>query len=283
MPFWHGLFSLGAVSGALAGALAASISLPIAWQLLSVSIVLMVAMWLATTRYIPDAGLHPSAGAEPIEEPIFDEPQVLASDRSPANQLRRSTLHPVEILLGIITFATALGEGAANDWLALMLVDNRGAPPAVGALTFAGFNLTMAIGRFTGGVVIQRCGRAPVLRAAGILACAGVAGLCLVNSTLIALLGALAWGLGLSVVFPSAMSAAGEVPGRGSRAIAVVSTIGYGGFLVGAPLIGFLAHMLPLDRALLAVAVLVLLIAVLASAARERGAEPAKAKNEALT
>jgi MFS family permease len=122
---------------------------------------------------------------------------VLALDRSPANQLWRSALHPVEILLGIIAFATALGEGAANDWLALMLVDNRGAPPAVGGLTFAGFNLTMAIGRFSSGVVIQRYGRAPVLRAAGILACTGVVGLCL--------LGALAWGLGLSVVFPSAI------------------------------------------------------------------------------
>ena len=279
MPFWHGLFSLGGVSGALAGALAASVGLPIAWQLLGVSVILMVAMWWATTRYIPDAGLHPSAGAEPVSEPIFDEPQVLASDYSPTNQVRRSGLQPVEILLGIITFATALGEGAANDWLALMLVDNRGVLPAVGALTFAGFNLTMAMGRFTGGVVIQRYGRAPVLRVAGVLACAGVGGLCLVNSTLIALLGALAWGLGLSVVFPSAMSAAGEVPGRGSRAIAVVSTIGYGGFLVGAPLIGFLAHMMPLDRALLAVAVLVLLIAILASAARERGEESIKTKD----
>ena len=136
--------------------------------------------------------------------------------------------------------------------------------------------VTMAIGRFTGGVVIQRYGRVPVLRIAGLLACTGVAGLCLVNSTLIALLGALAWGLGLSVVFPSAMSAAGEVPGRGSRAIAVVATI-----LLGAPLIGFLAHMMPLDRALLAVALLVLLIAVLAPAARERGAERAEAKDEA--
>ena len=281
MPYWHGLFSLGAVSGALAGALAASIGLPIAWQLPGVSVVLMVAMWLATTRYIPDAGLHSSASSEPIEEPIFDEPQVLALDRSPRGQLGRTELQPVEILLGIITFATALGEGAANDWLALMLVDNRGAPAAVGALTFAGFNVTMAIGRFTGGVVIQRYGRAPVLRIAGLLACTGVAGLCLVNSTLIALLGALAWGLGLSVVFPSAMSAAGEVPGRGSRAIAVVATIGYGGFLLGAPLIGFLAHMMPLDRALLAVALLVLLIAVLAPAARERGAERAEAKDEA--
>jgi hypothetical protein len=67
--------------------------------------------------------------------------------------------------------------------------------PLVGALTFASLNGTMAIGRFlacaaasplgsrddfaafdisTCGVVIQRYGRAPVLRAAGVLACTGV-------------------------------------------------------------------------------------------------------------
>jgi hypothetical protein len=79
---------------------------------------------------------------------------VLASDHSLAGQLRRSTaLGPVEILLGIITFATALGEGAANERLTLMLVDNRGVPP-VGVLTFAGLslNVTMAIGRFLAGL-----------------------------------------------------------------------------------------------------------------------------------
>jgi len=276
MPYWHGLFSLGAVAGALAGALAASLGLPLAWQLPGVSAVLMVAMWFATARYISDAGLHPSAIQEQLDEPIFDEPQVLAADRPPVAELQVSTITRVEILLGIIVFATAVGEGAANDWLALMLVDNRGAPAAFGALTYAGFNTTMAIGRFLGGVIIQRYGRAPVLRVAGTLASTGVAALCLVPFTLTALIGALAWGLGLSVVFPSAMSAAGEVPGRGSRAIAVVATIGYGGFLVGAPLIGSLAHMMPLDRALLAVAVLVLLIAILAPVSRERGSELAK-------
>ena len=35
-------------------------------------------------------------------------------------------------------------------------------------------------------------------------------------------------------------------------------------------MIGFLAHLMPLDRALLAVAVLVLLVAILAPNARER-------------
>ena len=134
----------------------------------------------------------------------------------------------------------------------------------------------MAVGRFTGGAIIQRYGRVPVLRSAGALACAGVTVLCLVNSTLIALLGAFAWGLGLSVVFPAVISAAGEVPGRGAAAIAQVATIGYGGFLVGAPLIGLLAHLMPLDRALLAVAAIVLLIAILAAAARERSREPVK-------
>jgi MFS family permease len=282
MPYWHGLFSLGAVAGALAGALAASLGLPLAWQLLGVSVILMMAMWLATVRYIPDAGLHPSATQEQLEEPIFDEPQVLASDRRPVAELQKSAITRVELLLGIMVFATALGEGAANDWLALMLVDNRGAPASFGALTYAGFNVTMAIGRFAGGIIIQRFGRAPVLRVAGALASTGVAALCLVPSTVSALIGAAAWGLGLSVVFPSAMSAAGEVPGHGARAIAVVSTIGYGGFLLGAPLIGLLAHMMPLDRALLSVAVLVLLVAILAPVARERGPELAKAKNVSL-
>jgi len=275
MPYWHGLFSFGAVAGALAGALAASLGLPLAWQLPGVSVVLMVAMWFATARYIPDAGLHPAGIQEQLHEPLFDEPQVLASDHPPVAELQRSAITHVEILLGIIVFATAVGEGAANDWLALMLVDNRGAPAAFGALTYAGFNVTMALGRFAGGFIIQRFGRAPMLRVAGTLASTGVAALCLVPSTLTAVIGALAWGLGLSVVFPSAMSAAGEVPERGSRAIAVVSTIGYGGFLFGAPLIGLLAHRMPLDRALMAVAVLVLLVAILAPVARERGAEVA--------
>jgi MFS family permease len=275
MPYWHGLFSLGAVAGAMAGALAASLGISLAWQLPIVSAILMAAMWLATTFYISDAGLHSGVTEEQLEEPIFDEPQVLASERQAKGVQSRSSITRVEILLGIIVFGTAVGEGAANDWLALMLVDNRGAPAAFGALTYAGFNLTMALGRFAGGVIIQRFGRAPVLRVAGLMASAGVAALCLIPSTTVALLGALAWGLGLSVVFPSAMSAAGEVPGRGSRAIAVVSTIGYGGFLLGAPLIGFLAHSVPLDRALLAVAVLVLLVALLASVARERGPKTA--------
>jgi predicted MFS family arabinose efflux permease len=170
MPYWHGIFSIGAVAGALCGSLAASIGLPLAWHLPSVSLVLMVLMWIATTRYVHDGILHSSARGGALKAPIFGVPQALPSRNSTADPQRQPSFEPVAILLGIMTFATALGEGAANDWLALMLVDNRGAPPAVGALTYAGFNLTMAVGRFAGGTVIHCYGRVPVLRLAGTLA-----------------------------------------------------------------------------------------------------------------
>jgi MFS family permease len=134
MPYWHGLFSLGAVAGALAGALAASIGLPLGWQLPGVSAVLIAAMWLATTHYLPDAGLHPAGAQEKMDEPIFDEPQVLACDSQAITAVRRWPITQAEMILGIMVFATAVGEGAANDWLALMLVDNRGAPAALGAV-----------------------------------------------------------------------------------------------------------------------------------------------------
>jgi hypothetical protein len=61
----------------------------------------------AITRYTPDA-----LASEHQTEPIFDEPQVLASDHSLAGQLRRSTaLGPVEILLGTITFWLRISNG----------------------------------------------------------------------------------------------------------------------------------------------------------------------------
>jgi MFS family permease len=276
MPMWHGLFSIGAVAGALAGAAAARWELPLGVQLPVVAGLLWGCAQAGSSWFIRDDMPGPAASAQaasarPAGAPPGDTPDGGPShgpgtgSGAPTGRITRT-----EILLGLITLGTALGEGAANDWLALALVDNRGAPAAVGALTYAGFNLTMAIGRFTGGPLIARHGRVRALRVGGVVAAAGIVVLCLVPGTVPALLGAAAWGLGLSVVFPSAMSAAGEVPGRGSRAIATVSTIGYGGFLLGAPLIGLLARVMPLLRALLVVALVVMIIVVLAPAARER-------------
>jgi len=281
MPLWHGLFSVGGVVGALAGAGAARWGVPLGWQLPVVAAVLWVAVQAGCGVFLTEPGVV--AGDEVSDRDRgSDRHEAVGGDGTRAAEPRVPAVSPPvrrgitrsEILLGLITLGTALGEGAANDWLAVALVDGRGAPAAIGALTYAGFNLTMALGRFSGGPLIARFGRVAALRAAGLTAAAGVVLLCLVPGAGVALAGAAAWGLGLAIVFPSAMSAAGEVPGRAGEAIATVSTIGYGGFLLGAPMIGLLAHTMPLLHALLVVAAFAILIAVLAPAARERRAAP---------
>jgi MFS family permease len=246
MPRLHAGFSAGTLAGALAGALAAKLTLPLQVQLPVFSVLTIAVVIVATRRFIGD---HVGVEVTPEEETVAPT---------------RSGITALEVLIGLITLSTAIGEGAANDWLALLLVDVRDAPPAFGALTFAAFNLTMLLGRLVGGPAIERFGRVWVLRVSGLCACAGVLLVCLVPMLGAAVLGGLLWGLGLATVFPATMSAAGEVPGRGQRAIGVVSTIGYGGFLLGAPTIGLLTSHVGLDRALLLVAGFAALIVVLA-------------------
>jgi MFS family permease len=129
----------------------------------------------------------------------------------------------------------------------------------------------MTVGRLVGGPFIDRWGRATLVRLGGVLAAAGILTVTLAPSIGAALVGGLLWGLGVSAVFPAAMSAAGEVAGRGNRAITVVSTIAYGAFLFGAPSIGLLAEVWGLDRALFLVVGFLVLMVALAPVMRERG------------
>lgn len=253
MPMWHAMFSYGAVLGAATGAVFARLDVSVRVQFPVLSAVGLAVLWASTAAFVDDERRVPGA------------PAVV-----------RRGITRIELVVGVMVLSTALGEGAANDWLGLTLVDTRGLPEAFGALALAGFNLTMATTRILSARLLTRFGRVPVLQVSGLVAAAGVTLLSLVDAPAAAAAGAMAWGLGLAVVFPSGISTAGSIPGRGARAISVVSTIGYGGFLLGAPLIGQLTRVMRLDRALLVVAVAGVLIAVLAPAAREViGEEPA--------
>ena len=97
---------------------------------------------------------------------------------------------------------------------------------------------------------------------------AGVLLAALAPAVPLALLGGAVWGLGIALVFPSAMSAGGETPGRSAAGIATVATIGYGGFLLGPPLLGLLGHQIGLGNALLCLVVLAVGIVALAPAAK---------------
>ena len=90
----------------------------------------------------------------------------------------------------------------------------------------------------------------------------------------LAALGFLLVGLGTATMFPLIISAAGHLPGAAAgRAIALVSVFGYGGFLIGPPLIGVTAQHTGLSAALLIAAMMTAVIAVLAPSLNVADAE----------
>ncbi|MFK5635032.1 MULTISPECIES: MFS transporter [unclassified Ornithinimicrobium] len=265
MPFFHAAFSAGAVLGAGAGAVAAWQGVGLV-QLPVLAVVTVVLGLVAASRFVPEEHVEdvlvPAEGAAG-EDPAEGGVAVAVGGA-------RGITRP-EVLIGLVCLSAALAEGAANDWLALLLVDVHGTPEAFGALTLTAFNVTMTVGRLVGGPFIDRWGRVTLVRLGGLLAATGILTVTLAPSVVAALAGGLLWGLGVSAIFPAAMSAAGEVPGRGNRAITVVSTIAYGAFLFGAPSIGLLAEAWGLDRALFLVVGFLVLMVALAPVMRARG------------
>jgi len=112
---------------------------------------------------------------------------------------------------------------------------------ALGTVTLAAFLAAMTTGRWFGPRLIDRYGRVPVLRVA---ACVALAGLLVVGFSGFlpaAIAGAVLMGLGTSLGFPVGMSAAADDPRYAAGRVSVVSSIGYGAFLAGPPIIGFIA------------------------------------------
>jgi MFS family permease len=174
------------------------------------------------------------------------------------------------LLVGVVTLCATTLEGAAADWLALYLTDDRGATASLAAAGYAVFAVAMAGGRFSGTAVAERLGRHGAVRVGGLVSFVGVLVTVLGPGLVSVYVGAALWALGVCLVFPAAVSAGGEAPERPADAIAAVTTIGYGGFLVGPPLIGLLAEQVGLGRALLVLLVLAGGIAALAPAVRSR-------------
>jgi len=178
------------------------------------------------------------------------------------------------LLVGAVTLCATTLEGAAADWLALFLTDERGASASLAAFGYAVFAVAMAGGRFSGTAVAERLGRDGAVRAGGLVSFAGVLLTVLGPGLVAAYVGAALWALGVCLVFPAAVSAGGEAPERPADAIAAVTAIGYGGFLLGPPLIGLLADRVGLGRALLVLLLLAAGIAALAPAVRSRPPRP---------
>jgi MFS family permease len=173
------------------------------------------------------------------------------------------------LALGIVGFCGLLAEGAMADWSAVFLRQEIGAGPGLAAAGFAIFSATMTMGRFSGDWIINRFGALLIIRAGSVVSAAGLGLAVIVDHAYTVLAGFALVGIGLSVVVPIVFSAAARMRGVASGpAIAVVTTTGYLGFMVGPPAIGFLADLISLRGAFGMVVALILLMAVLSGTVR---------------
>jgi MFS family permease len=241
MASFHAMFSLGAGLAAAMGffAIRAGLGVPVHFAIASV-VIGALALGVASARWT--SARNAQAGGS-----LFAFPKGAL------------------LFVGVVAFAAAMGEGAVADWGAVFLNTSLGVTEAQATLGYSAFSGAIFAMRMAGDTVIRHFGAVKTARISGLVALVGV--LAVVTATALpqALLGFCLMGFGYAVLFPLAFSRAAADPGMSpGRAIASVATLGYGGLLLGPPLIGFLAEAASLRLALLALAALALLITAFA-------------------
>jgi MFS family permease len=282
MPRFHAGFSFGTMAGAGVAAVAAAWHLTVLAHLAGVLGVSLVAVVVSARFFLPD-GTHDVANGPDDGSAGHGAPR----SRSFGAWTERRT-----VLIGLVVMAAALTEGAANDWIALAVVDGFETDHQAGAIAFALFVTGMTGMRLLGTGLLDRWGRVWVLRLAAGLSLVGLAVFGLAPGLPLALVGAVLWGMGAALGFPVGMSAAADEPARAASRVAVVATIGYTAFLAGPPLLGFLAGFVGYRHSLLAIGLPVLVGLLVVRAATpigqgrgartaDVGAEPVAAGNAA--
>ncbi len=248
MSSFHAVFSVGMALGAGVGALFANFHIGLFPHFLTGAIFcLLLVIW---------ASFH-----------LVNEAEEKTSDGKGEAGFRLPT--KAILPLGIIAFCGMTGEGSMGDWSAIYMNKVVGKDVAFSALAFGSFSTSMTIGRIFGDYFIKKLGSTRMLRYDILAAIAGLSLVLLFPQPYIVLAALFLMGLGIATIVPIIYSAAGNTSGVApSVGIAMASTVGYTGFFVGPPVIGYLSDAFSLRIGL--VFPLALFIAMLLLAKRVR-------------
>lgn len=240
MTSFHALFSIGMALGAGCGSFFIGLNTTLFIHLLIITLGSLVASFAAQFHL------------------LLDEPMTDAD--GPAFRLPTTAL----LTIGIIAFCSMLGEGAMADWSTNYMENIASASKTIAPLGLSAFALAMTIGRIFGDSARAKYGDKKLMVVCGLVATTGLTISILMIHPIMVMFGFFLVGSGLSVIVPIAYSIAGNSPGISPGVgLAMVTTVGYAGFLFGPPIIGFLADWQTLRLALLFVVGLFLLMSVL--------------------
>lgn len=170
------------------------------------------------------------------------------------------------IWLGIICFCCMASEGIMFDWSGVYFKEIVKAPGGLVVLGYTTFMVSMASGRFLSDILVHKYGAKKVLIISGIVISSGLYLAVLLPYLIPCTIAFMMVGFGVSNVVPIIFNTAGNIknvpPGI---ALTIVTSISFLGFLIGPPIIGFIAEMTSLQYSFAFIGIFGVFISILVS------------------
>ena len=247
---FHGLWSVGAVTGGAMGAAAAGLGVPVRLHLSAAAVLFAVVAVLLHRFLLPGAD-----GA--------DRRQPGRRERAPR---RRQVLLKVAAL-GTIAGCAQLIEEVGASWGTVYLRQDLAVGAAAAGLGFIALQTAQTVGRLLGDRVVTRFGDRVVARAgAAVVGLPMVAALA-VPSPVATVVAFGAAGLGIGTLIPASLRTVDEIPGLSpGTGLTLVGLVLRVSLFVVPPVIGLLADGVGLRTALFVVPLAAAVVAVFSSA-----------------
>lgn len=168
------------------------------------------------------------------------------------------------LLLGVICFCGMASEGIMFDWSGVYFKEIIKAPGALVVLGYTTFMISMASGRFLSDFLVARYGARKVLIISGLVISTGLYTAVLLPYIIPCTIAFLLVGFGVSNVVPIIFNVAGNnenVPT--GIALTIVTSISFLGFLMGPPLIGYIAELTSLKHSFAIIGIFGVLVSLL--------------------
>ncbi len=224
MSSFHGAWSIAGFTGALIGLLMMNLHISTFYHFVLIYGVIVL-NWLINKKYLVESISAPKQE----KKSIFSKPDKIL------------------VQLGIIGFLSMATEGAMFDWSGVYFQDIVKAPQNLVVVGYASFMIMMATGRFIGDYFISKYGKLRIMQVSGILMFSGLMISVFFPQFIICTLAFMMVGLGVACNVPMVYSVAGKNKNvNPGVALATVSSISFLGFLMGPPLIGYIAEIFDL-------------------------------------
>ena len=170
------------------------------------------------------------------------------------------------IMLGVIGFCCMASEGVMFDWSGVYFKDIVKAPGPLVILGYTSFMIMMASGRFFGDGLTQKFGRKTVMQISGCMISIGLFTAVFFPYIIPSTIAFMFVGLGVSTIIPTLYSIAGKHPTIPTgEALTAVSSVSFLGFLMGPPIIGYIAEAFGLRFSFAFIGIFGFLIALMVS------------------